>query len=343
MPKPPGAKLLISHDSRTRLDSAVNWLHTFPRDAEVLIICPTREAGDEFIRCCVIGAGSSNVSPARFGLLRVTLERLAISLATPLLAASARAPITGLSLEALTARAVHSMTSKRGLTYFEPVAQRPGFPRAVARTLDELRMNAVDIEAVRRLPRGGPDLAALAEVIERELASAKLATRSVIFKAAIKAARGAEPVHPAGLPLLILDVAVSNKLEADLIEALATHAPSTLATAARGDTRTIEMLQRTLKCLVEEIAAKSSTSSLATLKAHLFETSKPRELAMDESVTLSSSPGEARECVEIARRIQAEAGSGTQFDRVAIFRRSPAEYRPHLEEAFRRAAIPYYF
>src|SRR5262245_18731428 len=111
MPKPPGPKLLISYDCRTRLESAASWLRAFPPDAEILVICPTREAGDEFSRCCVVG--SQEISQARFGLLRVTLGRLAISLATPLLAESGRAPITGLSLEALTARAVHSMLSQR--------------------------------------------------------------------------------------------------------------------------------------------------------------------------------------------------------------------------------------
>src|SRR5262245_25180310 len=290
MPKPPGPKLLISYDSRARLQSAVNWLRAFPPDAEILVICPTREAGDEFVRSCVVGTDSREVSKARFGLLRVTLGRLATSLATPVLAASGRAPITGLSLEALTARAVHSMLSQGSLSYFNPVARRPGFPRAVARTLDELRMNAVDIEEIRRLPRCGPDLAALAECIERELVSAKLATRSVIFEAAIKVAKSAEPVHPAGLPLLILDLVISNTLEANLIQALVSHASSTLATAARGDTRTIEMLQRSLRCETEEITTNKSKGSLATLKAHLFETSKPRQLEMDESVTLSSSP-----------------------------------------------------
>src|SRR5262252_267153 len=123
MPKPPATKLLISHDARTRLDLAVNWLRAFPPDAEILVICPTREAGDEFIRCCVVG--SQEISQARFGLLRVTLGRLAISLATPLLAESGRAPIAGFSLEALTARAVHSMLSQGSLSYFKPVASRP--------------------------------------------------------------------------------------------------------------------------------------------------------------------------------------------------------------------------
>src|SRR5262249_59581849 len=49
------------------------------------------------------------------------------------------------------------------------------------------------------------------------------------------------------------------------------------------------------------------------------------------------------ECVGIGRRIEGGAACGIPFDRFGIFLRSPAEYRPHLEEVFRRAAIPYSF
>jgi hypothetical protein len=41
--------------------------------------------------------------------------------------------------------------------------------------------------------------------------------------------------------------------------------------------------------------------------------------------------------------VQEAAARGVPFDRIAVFLRSPAEYRPHLEEAFRRAAIPIFF
>ena len=34
------------------------------------------------------------------------------------------------------ARAVHLLLTERALSYFEPVAERPGFPAAVARTRD---------------------------------------------------------------------------------------------------------------------------------------------------------------------------------------------------------------
>ena len=331
------SRIIVSHDSVARQDAAVDWLGAYSPDSEILVLSATKEAGLEFGREAALKAG------ARFGLARMTLDRLAVNLAAPILARSARVPTTGLSLEALTARCVHLLISEEALSYFAPVAKRPGFPRAVARTLDELRMNSVDIKAVRELSRGGADLAALAECVERELASAKLADRATIFEAALEAAqRSAPSTQHLSRPLLLLDLSIQTTREAALIEALVKHSPRTLATAPRGDNRSIAMLERALGCKAEAITSKTS-GSLSTLKAHLFEDSKPDEHKLDESVTLSSSPGEARECVEIARRIQAEAASGIAFDRIAVFLRSPGEYRAHLEEAFRRAAIPAYF
>src|SRR5208282_365167 len=54
-------------------------------------------------------------------------------------------------------------------------------------------------------------------------------------------------------------------------------------------------------------------------------------------------PGEAREGVEIARRVLARAREGVRFDRMAVLLRSPEEYRANLQEAFDRAAIPVHF
>lgn len=378
MQEPPKTELLISHDSAVRIAAAAEWVSAFPPDAEILVLSTSHEAGDEFVRQAALKAG------ARFGLTRMTLERLAVNLAAPILARSGRVPTTSLSLEALTARAVHLLVSEGALSYFAPVAKRPGFPRAVARTLTELRMNAVDIEALRDLPRGGVDIAALAACIDRELIAAGLADRATIYEAALEAAQhsalGAQHFSVPfscffSCPLLLLDLSIQTTREAALIEALAKRAPQTLATAPRGDTRSIAMLERALGCTPQDVnedspqiraasgsqivgdqrksASRQSAkisgeftkplSSFATLKAHLFEDSKPDKKELDDSVTLGSSPGEARECVEIARRIQAEAAAGIPFDKMAVFLRSPAEYRPHLEEAFRRAAIPAYF
>src|SRR5207247_1349454 len=172
-----------------------------------------------------------------------------VRLATRTLARDRRAPATGLSLAAVAARTVHLALGEHGLGYFAPVADRPGFPLAVARTLAELRLNRVAPESLAALGTLGRDLGMLAGRLARELEEPGLADRAILSEAA----------------------------------------------------------------------------------------------ALDDSVSLSSWPGGARECVEIARGVQAEAARGVRFDRMAVFLRSPAEYRPHLEEAFRRASIPVFF
>ena len=54
------------------------------------------------------------------------------------------------------------------------------------------------------------------------------------------------------------------------------------------------------------VPRRRALSSL-NLQGHLFEDSAPSPRALDTTVSLASWPGEARECVEIARRIQVEA------------------------------------
>ena len=50
-------------------------------------------------------------------------------------------------------------------------------------------------------------------------------------------------------------------------------------------------------------------------------------------MSLDSAAGEMQECVEIARRIQAEARRGVPFDQIAVLLHAPARYAPYLEEA----------
>ena len=132
---------------------------------------------------------------------------------------------------------------------------------------------------------------------------------------------------------------MTSKLEAQLIAALSERAPEVFATAARGDERTIARLERALDCKAVEAEDSNQTNSLASLKRHLFEDSCCEPAKLDDTLTLTSWPGEARECVEIARSIQQEAARGVAFDRIAVFLRSTAEYSSHLEEAFSRAAF----
>jgi ATP-dependent helicase/nuclease subunit B len=329
-------RLLVSHDAASRLDAAAAWLAALPADAEVLVLAPTWHAADEIVRLVVAKAGT------RFGILRFTPDRLAAQLAAAELARAGRAPCGPLSLVAVAARAAHQLRGEGALPYFEQVGNRPGFPHAVARTLEELRMNGVRPQELERLGRGGPDLARIAARVEQELEQAALADRAAVYAAALRVA-DAEGIHPLGLPLLLLDLGVETRREADLIVALARRAPGVLAVTAAGDARARERLEVALGAAAEELNGAGDGASLRALQRHLFEESQPPARANDDTVVLRSWPGESRECVEIARAIQTEAARGVPFDAIAILLRSPGEYRPHLEEALRRAEIPVFF
>src|SRR6184192_1932658 len=284
-------RVVVAPDAATRLAVAAEWLAAQPLDAEVLVVGPTWEACDDLVRSAVVQAR------ARFGTVRLTLDRLAARLATPVLAADGRVPAGGLSVTAVAARAVHLLRAEDALRYFAPVAGRPGFPAAVARTLEELRMNDVGPAALRRLGASGADLAALAERVQRELAAARLADRALVFEAA----RGALPDARLPAAMLFLDVPLASVRERDLVAALARRAPEVLATAPRGDARTIAQLEAALGCAAEAARPRRRSGSLGALQEHLFEDSTPPRAGLDETVTLRSWPGEAREAVEFAR------------------------------------------
>ena len=93
-----------------------------------------------------------------------------------------------------------------------------------------------------------------------------------------------------------------------------------------------------------ERSDEGGTDNLASLRRYLFEADvQPPERAPDGSLELFSAPGEGRECVEIARRILAEARRGVRFDEIGVFVRSPQSYFGLLEHALRRADVPAWF
>lgn len=361
--QPKVARLLVAPGAATRLAAAADWVRAHSQAAEILILAPTQEAGDDLARRVTSGEA------ARFGLVRLTLARLAGRLAMPALARERRVPASSLSRTAVVARVVHELRVQAALGRFAPVARCPGFAHTVARTLEELRMSALDAPALARLEDVSPDLALLMSRVEEELARSRLADRALVFESAI-AVVGEEPArNPVNLPLLLLDLPLATMREMELVSALARRAPEVLATAPAGDLRAIGRLERALGCQHEKIEAAGeatgagtgiapgfapgiapgalaspAASSLSALQAHLFEEDAPAPpRSLDETVTLRSAPGEARECVEIARQIQAEAARGVAWDRIAVFLRSPREYAAHLEEALGRAEIPTHF
>ncbi len=92
------------------------------------------------------------------------------------------------------------------------------------------------------------------------------------------------------------------------------------------------------------IAGGDTQGDLACLRRFLFNTEEqPPVRAADGSLEFFSAPGEGRECVEIARRVLAEARNGVRFDEMAILVRSPRSYFGLLEHALGRADVPAWF
>ena len=134
-------RLLISAKSEQRLRAAAEFVHRYPPGSEITLIGPSRDAIDDFAR--------ANAGAGTFGWHRFTLPQLAKRLAAAELASRGLARATAVGAEAVAARAAFLLHKEKRLPYFAPVADSPGFARALASTLQELRMARVTPEELR--------------------------------------------------------------------------------------------------------------------------------------------------------------------------------------------------
>ena len=326
-------KIIESASAAVRLDAASRFLLDSPPGTDVLIVSASRGAADDFVR------ERARTRGATFGLYRFSLTQLAARLAAPLLARERLSPTTGLGVQAVAARALFDADAGKALTYFAPVAAMPGFPRALARTLEELALALVTPAAVRPLPDIGPDLAHLFERVDEQFQSASAVDRATFLRTATRAA--IDRLDPyARCRLLLLDVPVINVSEQRLVEALVARAPAAFATVPEGDQAT----RAALAPLGEvERADDVDASGLGRVREYLFAAATPPRSEPIDAVELFSAPGEGREAVEIARRVLREARRGVPFDRMAIALRAPQHYAGLLEHALERAGVPVYF
>ncbi|WP_433932811.1 PD-(D/E)XK nuclease family protein [Sorangium cellulosum] len=360
--------LITSPSAAARLDRAAGWLRRRRPADRVLLVGASVEAVSELARSSIRGYR------ATFGWHRLTLGRLAAALAMPALAARGLVPASALAIEALCARAIDGLAQDGLLGRFARVADRPGLPRAVARTLDEARLAGVAPDAL-----APADLDRIARAFDAALDEAGLADRALVLRLAAERARaddGGDPRarHPLlGLPMLLLDLPVRFALERELLEAVAARSPDALATVPAGDAASLRHLEAALRSPPRRVSLTAvsaahdgagagdgaddgddadgagheppgaPSTSLARLQEHLFDPLTDDAPGLRDEVEILSAPGESRECVEIARIALREAGAGVPFERMAILLRAPEQYRAHLVEALRRAGIPAYF
>jgi len=328
-------RLIESSSAQLRLAEARAFVRARAADGDVWIVGASRGAADDLARTIAAESG------ATIGLHRFSLGALALHLAGPVLADEERAPATFLGSEAVAARATFDALRGTGLTYFEPVARTPGFPRALARTMQELRLASADRSDLARLPFGGPDLAALLERFYEQFDAARAIDRAALFDAATRALQRLRHSGSRLPALLLLDVAVDSAAETAFASALLAPPGDALITIPFGDVATLERLRGL--GLHEEVLEQKDGSDLAALRRYLFADRRPPERDQAGDVTFSSAPGEGRECVEIARHMLEQAAQGVPFDEMAIFLRAPDRYIGLLEHALRRARVPAWF
>jgi len=320
----------------------------------VIVVGASRAAADELVARVALAQGGL------VGVSRAGVGELATRLALPVLATQGLLPTPSLGDEAVAARATFESVAGGDLKYFEPVAGMPGFPRALGRTLSEIRLAGIEPKTLR----GDEAVADLARLLEHANAERRRAGAvdyaALLEIAAEAAARPGSPVRHAHV--LLLDVSAASAAEARFVEALASSARSVLATVPEGDVRTRQALASMAATAVElsatarpgtparsRKAARTNAEgpragrALHHLQRHLFSPEAPPAGAEDDSVVIFSAPGEGREAVEVARRILEEAARGVPFDEMAVLLRAPQTYLSLLEHALERAGVPAWY
>jgi ATP-dependent helicase/nuclease subunit B len=317
--------VLESPSAQARIARAVEWLRS-RHEPHVTVVAASVDAAGEIARQAI----ASGTASASFGWQRTTLGAVAASLARTELARRGLAPAGALALEAICARVVHDHGDALGR--FSPIRERPGLPRALARTLGELRLALVSASA-------DPDLGRLLEAYEAELEAMKLADRALTLALAADVARGSSELGA----ILLVDVPLRSRAERDLVEALVTNAPAALAIVPSGDERSSLLVASAFGDAASKEIVHEEAGPLSELHAGLFGAAGAEPSPTnDQAVTVLSAPGESRECVEVARLVLAEASKGTPLDHMAVLLRAP-QYGAHVAEAFRRAQIPAFF
>ncbi len=328
-------RVIESTASRVRLREVLAFLERYSPSVEILIVGASRGAADDLARTAAVRRG------ATFGHHRFSFTQLATWVAESALARQGLAPGTRLGSEAVASRAVFEARTRNALAHFEPVAHTPGFPRALAGTLIELRLAGIEPDRLRPLGQGGSELADLLVRFDEQVHSASAADLAALFRVAVGELR-AKTVPWSGHPVVLLDVSVESAAEREFVAALIAASSAALATVPTGDTMTLDAL-RALGADPEQVTEPDDMSDLPCLRRFLFEADGPAPRTLTGDLRYFSAPGEGRECVELARWVMREARAGVVFDEMAILLRSPESYVGLLEHALRRAGIPAWF
>jgi ATP-dependent helicase/nuclease subunit B len=355
----PTRALVVSAHANRRREHALDWLRGRATRSP-LVLAPNRGAADDLaLELASVGGG--------LGVERLTTGQLASAVASAVLAAEGRAPLSEIGAEALATLLAARAADAGELLHFGPVARLPGFPRALRRTLLELRAEGIEAPALAALDEApARDLGALLRGYERELEQGGLADYAALVRAAAArlrevagGARGATVEAArrfAGRPHLWLDLDASRRLDEELLGACAAVAGDLLWTVSAHDVVSLRAAEAILGTAPQDLdrnipvrdrlarAQRFVFASRVDEQAPLMNSSESSDTETAEAaageVVFFTAGGEGQECVEIARRVRDLAAEGVPFDRIAVAVRQPGAYLPLLEDAFGRARIP---
>src|SRR5687767_5154352 len=206
-----GFRLVVSPSNTERLSAARDVVQSCAPGTRVLVVGASRGAADDLARHAAADA------PATFGIQRLSLTQLAARSAVLALAADGTTSSTRLGAEAVATRAAFDAARATALRYFAPVASTPGFPRALARTLEELRLAGLHSNALAPLPLTGPDLAVLLARFETCFADAASVDRATLFRTA---ARVVQEQGSGADVVVLLDVPLEHGAEREFVAAV---------------------------------------------------------------------------------------------------------------------------
>ncbi|MEO1335741.1 MAG: PD-(D/E)XK nuclease family protein, partial [Myxococcota bacterium] len=187
-------------------------------------------------------------------------------------------------------------------------------------------------------------LGRLLDAFNGELTRLGLADMAHTLAAAIERQAALEDETPS-LPTatLLLDLMPETRLERRWLQTVVAHSGPVLAIHAAGDPRVVgppPSLEHLL-ATTAEVLPDDEDRALTRARAKIF-TVDPvhNDEGQDDSLAFFSAPGEAQECVEIARRIRTEATKGRRFDEMAVLLPRTRVYQSMIEDALSRAKIP---
>jgi ATP-dependent helicase/nuclease subunit B len=242
---------LISAASYDRIARGRDWLNARQPAEEVLIIGASPGAANELTRSL------AREKRASFGYHRLTLGQLASALAQPLLTAQRTVPLGALGVQAVANGAIHKLSQAGGLGRYVTITSGPGFARAIASVLTELRLDQIETDSLADVT---PDLCPLLHAYKRELAEHGFTDWPGILHLAASAAADSGCGHQLlGLPTLFLDVPLTTASDTALVRALCSRSPESLLTVPTLDAVTLARLRSGLAAEIVDLDLRAAS------------------------------------------------------------------------------------